>query len=98
MAPDEDWYAIEVTSPGNPLRFEIAAIGDATQGMSGGFSPRMELYDPSQQLVERDTTSQHAAGRIAQFTPTITGKHHIRVTGENGTTGTYILTATDLTP
>jgi len=92
MAPDEDWYAFDVTRTGVPLRLETSSPLVKSKRYSSVLNPRIELFSPANSLLAAGTPLDDGGNEFIQFTPTVSGAYRIRVTGENGTAGQYSLT------
>ena len=79
-------YAMEVTEG------DVFSIGVSPAG--SGLRPKIELYDPEGVLVATATIDNSGAGGdalVSAFTAELSGAYLAFVTGENDTTGTYLV-------
>jgi hypothetical protein len=87
----EDWYSINVADTGHALRLETSTPGDGPGEFANALDPRIELYDPSGNLVATGTALGDGRNESIQYTPLATGNYRVRVVGEGDTSGEYFL-------
>src|SRR5205823_1031169 len=95
-APNDDWYALDVSSTATPVRLQTSTPADGANQFVNTLNPHLELYDPSNSLVASGTTLADLRNESIQYQPLVTGTYRVRVSGEFGTSGEYFLTANDL--
>ena len=82
----EDWYSFDVTA-GARIRLETS-----TPGHSNTLNPKIDLFDPSGNLVDSGDALADGRNESLQFTATTTGVYRVRVIREGPTIGEYFLT------
>jgi len=92
LGGDDDFYAIDVASTANTLRLETGTPADGSGQFDNLLNPHIELYDPSNVLVATGSTSPDGRNEFIQYQPLSTGVYRVRVVGESGTAGEYVLT------
>jgi PKD repeat protein len=88
----DDWYSVEVTDVLNPLRFHTATPVDGAGEFANPLNPRIELYDPNGNLVASGVAGPDGRNEILTYSPLVAGTYRVRVVGEGGTRGEYVLT------
>jgi subtilisin family serine protease len=91
FATDSDWYFIHVTNLTSRLRLETSTPGGGPNHFVNLLRPRIELYSPTQALVASGTTLADGRNQIIDYQPSVTGAYRIRVRGDGGTRGEYVL-------
>jgi extracellular elastinolytic metalloproteinase len=95
---DEDWYSFSVANTAHRLRVETSTPADGSNEFANTLNPRIELYNPSNVLVASGTAQADGRNEFVQFQPTVTGTYRVRVLGESGTAGEYVLTRDNSSP
>ena len=78
---------------GHEYRIEVQAAAGST------LDPEISMIaDPSQATIQGAANSDYGISQNAQLTlsPTVAGDYAISIKGQNGTTGNYVVTVTDL--
>ena len=88
----DDWYSVDVTDTSNPLRVHTATPGDGPGAFANVLNPKIELYDPNGNLVASGVAGPDGRNEILTYTPLEAGIYRVRVVGEGGTRGEYVLT------
>jgi Bacterial pre-peptidase C-terminal domain len=87
---DADWYSFSVNA-GDNLVLDTTTPSDGPGEFLNTLNPRIELYDPSANLVASGTALADGRNESLSYTALVSGTYLGRVTGESGTTGEYVL-------
>ncbi|WP_145266344.1 S8 family serine peptidase [Tautonia plasticadhaerens] len=87
---EEDWYAIDLDA-GQALTLTTLTPADGPGASDNTLDPGIELYDPSGALVATSTVLDDGRNEQIAFTAESAGFYRIRVVGEAGTFGSYVL-------
>jgi FG-GAP-like repeat len=91
LAPPPEWYK-ETVSSGQTLTFSTTTpFDDPDATLPNTLSLHIQLYDPSGNFIADGTKLAEGRNETLTYTATVTGAYRIRVTAENGTTGSYFL-------
>jgi hypothetical protein len=90
-AQTDDWYSVDVTETPRPLQFRTATPGDGPGEFANTLNPKIELYDPDGNLVASGVVGPDGRNETLSFTPHSPGTYRVRVIGEDGTRGEYVL-------
>jgi hypothetical protein len=91
---DTDWYMLNVPQAGGVLVIRTTTPGDGPGEPRNTLNPQIELFGPDNKLIIADDNSASDGRNVSiRVTATRAGMHRIRLTGVDGTTGEYVMTA-----
>ena len=91
--PDSDFYAFGVNS-GDTIQIRTATPADGPGQFVNTLNPQIDLYDPSGNLLVFSVPLPDARNEEINYNATASGVYRVKVVGEGGTTGEYVLTVT----
>jgi hypothetical protein len=87
----DDWHSVDVTTTPQLIQFRTLTPGDGPGAFDNNLNPRIELYDPSGNLVESGTPGLDGRNEKLSYNAHEPGTYRVRVVGEDGTRGEYVL-------
>src|SRR5262249_42657499 len=91
VAPNEDWYSVNVADPANGLRLETSTPGDGPNQPVNVLNPHIELYKPDGSPAASGTALADGRNELLAYQPTVSGIYRVRVTSDGNTSGEYFL-------
>ena len=88
--PGEDWYAIDLAA-GAGVRLHTTTPAGGPGEFVNNLNPRIELYDPSGNLVASGVTQLDGRNEVLTFAGGAAGTYRVRLTAQDGTAGEYFL-------
>lgn len=93
---NDDWYAVNVTAAKPVLQVETSTPADGPNQFINTLNPKIELYDPSGNLVASGTPGPDGRNETIRAFTSGPGVYRIHVLAEGGTKGEYFLGVTPL--
>jgi tRNA A-37 threonylcarbamoyl transferase component Bud32 len=91
MAPDEDWYSLSLSGDEGRMRLAVTTVANRTDDDVEALFPHLEVFDPSGAMIVSDLSSPDDHSCQVTFQPPAAGTYRVRVTGQNDSTGSYLL-------
>ena len=88
---NDDWYSLDLVGASNKLSIATSTPTDGTNLSGTTLSPKIELYDPSGNLVATGTVGSNGRDQSIQFLQTTQGTYRIHVAAQAGSSGVYFL-------
>lgn len=90
LKSDTDWYSIDLAA-GKQVQLTTTTPAGGPGEFVNALNPRIELYDPSGNLIATGTSGLDGRNETITFTAPAAGTYRVRVAAESNTSGEYFL-------